>query len=84
MTATVAQVLTLVRQLSPREQLELIQTLAALAQETLDSQSNNVLDVESDPMLEIIGAYAHDIPLIDDIAPSAFGANARSNWLATT
>jgi hypothetical protein len=71
MTDTVAQVLTLARQLSPREQLELIQTLAALARETLEAQPEAVSGAKTDPMLELVGAYAHDLPLIDDIAPSA-------------
>ncbi|MCS7072716.1 MAG: hypothetical protein NZM00_14520 [Anaerolinea sp.] len=71
MTDNAAQVLELARQLSPREQLELIQALAALACETLDARTEPAPEAVRDPILELIGAYAHELPLIDDIAPSA-------------
>jgi hypothetical protein len=71
MTDNAAQVLELAQQLSPREQLELIQTLAALARETLEVQTEPAPEVAPDPILELVGAYAHELPLIDDIAPSA-------------
>lgn len=71
MTDAVAQVLSLARQLNPREQLELIQNLAGLARATLETQPEALPGTHPDPMLELIGAYAHATPLIDDIAPSA-------------
>jgi hypothetical protein len=64
MTGNAAQVLELTRQLSPRDQLELIQTLAALARETLEAQTEPEPEAVPDPIMELVGAYAHELPLI--------------------
>lgn len=71
MRSNVAHLRELAQQLSPREQLELIQTLAELARDRLEAPAKPTPDEAPDPVLELVGAFAHTAALIDDIAPSA-------------
>ncbi|MCX7790033.1 MAG: hypothetical protein N2378_05280 [Chloroflexaceae bacterium] len=45
--------------------------LAGLARETLEGLAEPEPEQAPGPILELVGAYAHELPLIDDIAPSA-------------
>ncbi len=85
MTSDVAHILEQARKLTPRKQLELIQALAELAGNALpntppysEAQASgtvlhDLLDLaaQHDPVLELLGAYASTVPLIDDIPVSA-------------
>ena len=71
MTTEVAEIIEQARKLTPRAQLELIRALAGLVDSELIERDPAVDETATDPVLELIGAYASEIPLIDGISASA-------------
>jgi hypothetical protein len=71
MTTDVAHILEQARKLTPQEQLDLISALADLARSALDESAEPGDNMTVDPVFALVGAYASELPLIDNISPSA-------------
>lgn len=70
MTAAVNALLEQIRRLTPDEQLEIIRGVAGLVAAGLGERKPAGAEPGADPVLELLGAYANTVPLIDDIPAS--------------